>query len=437
MLAARCAAAADVGARRTVRRPGGRVDSGMSRAFRGDGPAVRSPASDTADAAATRPASRGSGLGVRLALACGATLFALLLAEVAYRWLDPYPYIPEWERNKRPHGNLTQYDAELGWAGVPSKGISFATENARVWKQNNALGFRDVEPGQRRPDAPAIVFLGDSFTWGYEVGQDEMFVSRLRGPLGDYELFNLSHGGYGTDQSLLTWRRWDADDREVPAVVLVFCSNDIADNFHAKRYQKPKPHFELVDGELHQSDEPLPRVRRWDAPDFEGAGPEGWGERIGEWLLRSHLVHDMYTRWQRRDARPLPAATEEPGVETTMPAATNGAEDPAASPRLQITEGLLELLRDDVAARGSRLLVAAIPSKAELFEGRFILGDGRPYQLTLEGMCARLGIPYHDLAPDFRAAPRRTYFRDGWHWTAYGHGVAARSLERFLRDQGL
>jgi len=128
----------------------------------------------------------------RGALAVGGVLLALAVAEAGYRVIDPFPYFPESEINRTEHGNLTEYHPLLGWRGVPGGRARFTTKNASVWLEHNAEGFRDVEPEERSPDKPAIVFLGDSFTWGYEVEFDELFVSLLRERREDFELFNRS-----------------------------------------------------------------------------------------------------------------------------------------------------------------------------------------------------------------------------------------------------
>ncbi len=166
---------------------------------------------------------------LRGALVLGAVSLALVLAELGYRIFDPFPYFSPWEINKNQHGNLTEYHPRLGWSGVPGGSARFTTENASVSLQHNASGFRDIEVEERSPGKPAIVFLGDSFTWGYEVEFDEMFVSLLRERRKDFEFFNLAHRGYGTDQALMTFRGWQSE-RKLHRVVLMFSENDVADN---------------------------------------------------------------------------------------------------------------------------------------------------------------------------------------------------------------
>ena len=129
------------------------------------------------------------------ALLFGTLLFCFITIEVGYRVLDPFPFISEDEFNVIEHGNLSKYDPTLGWTGVPGGNAEFVTRNNKVWLANNGQGFRDIEHKDSSDKKPAIAFLGDSFTWGFEVEFADMFVNRLRDRLPRYEIFNLSHRG--------------------------------------------------------------------------------------------------------------------------------------------------------------------------------------------------------------------------------------------------
>src|SRR5690242_18628209 len=59
-----------------------------------------------------------------------------------------------------------RYDSDLGWAPVPNARAAF-TGSRTVDVQNNSIGMRDIEHG--RGGSPRILFVGDSFTWGFDV----------------------------------------------------------------------------------------------------------------------------------------------------------------------------------------------------------------------------------------------------------------------------
>src|SRR6266702_3402666 len=74
-----------------------------------------------------------------------------------------------------------------------------ALRNNPVWEiALNSHGFRDAEfPREKRPSTFRIVCLGDSWTFGANVGQDQAYPQRLKAllrrefPSADFEVFNL------------------------------------------------------------------------------------------------------------------------------------------------------------------------------------------------------------------------------------------------------
>lgn len=341
--------------------------------------------------------------------------------ELPYRLFDPFIHIPRSEINRTEYGNLSQYDELLGWKGVPNLEGLHVTENRKVPIRHNSRGFRDIEHPPH-PDRSAVVFLGDSFTWGYETEYEEMFVNRLRKSFPEYEGYNLSHRGYGTDQSLLIFQEWKISS-PVALVVLVFCENDFENNRKSVQYKKFKPKFEIRDEALVLTNVPVPKDARWKAGIQLKKAEEFRGEWLKELVLKSHFINDMIFRIKL-------IAGIQPGV-----------YDPGSSPEEELTERdyrltrkIIERLKQEVARRGSKLVVIAAPSKREFVN----TADYHPYQKKLRAICNSLGIPYYDLAPAFRKAVLRTYYRLGPHWNAHGHEIAARAMEDyFKRNLGL
>lgn len=353
---------------------------------------------------------RGPGKS-EVALACGSLLLTAGLLELGYRSFDPFPYVPPWEVEHR-FTRLTEYDPLLGWRGVPGARGELVTENARVTIQHNSQGFRDIEHVPAKPPKDAIVFLGDSFTWGYEVTAEDMFVNRLRPRLPGFEIFNVSHRGWGTDQELLALRQWSYRGR-LRLVVLMFCENDIEDNNSDFRSAASAPKFSIVHGELVLGNVPPPRVAGWDEPLPPPRRPS-LGERLASIPLRSQLLHDVWFRLQQfRES-----GEQRPVLANRQP--------------MKLTRRILEQLRDEVVARGGRLVVVAIPAWREFAGG----GRYEPYQPKLERACDHLAIDFLDLAPALKASFFRTYNRLGRaHWNRNGHRVAAQAIEEFLRPR--
>jgi hypothetical protein len=229
-------------------------------------------------------------LAVRLALVAGGTLVGLLLAELLLAALDR-------PRFYKPHSFPTQFwflpsrEGEVPrYVNAPSCRIRFVYDgNPRgyfgpaneVDHLTNRLGFRGPEfrivlrDGVAVADKPAgtvrLVFLGDSFTFGAGVRDEDTYPARAAALLQErhptppprFEAYNFGVGGYNTTQSL-----WLLESLGLPAlpdgVVLGYVLNDAE-----------PPLFEV---------DPVTRGRRRAArPVEEGAGdpePDGWLYRL-------------------------------------------------------------------------------------------------------------------------------------------------------------
>jgi lysophospholipase L1-like esterase len=154
-----------------------------------------------------------------------------------------------------------RYDAELGWFPRANDEITY-TGMREIHIAHNAMGFRD-RPHAPTKTKPRLVFLGDSFVWGYDVEQEERFTDLLRAELDAIEVLNFGVSGYGTDQSYLLIRKY-FDDYRPDAVIYMFSATDVRDNsvnFNYGAYYKP--YYVLVGGELELRGVPVPRSSIW------------------------------------------------------------------------------------------------------------------------------------------------------------------------------
>lgn len=170
--------------------------------------------------------------------------FSALAGEVTLRlfFADRVPFVQD-EKN-----TLFRYDRDLGWFPIENS-VSTFTDSRTIHVRHNSMGFRDRE--HRAGTKPRLLFLGDSFVWGYDVEQHERFTDLLAERMPDWDIINAGVAGYGTDQEYLLLQRYFA--RFDPDIVfLVFCTdNDMLDNssnrvFNGEYY---KPYFESV-GEI-------------------------------------------------------------------------------------------------------------------------------------------------------------------------------------------
>ncbi len=118
----------------------------------------------------------------------------------------------------------TRYDELLGWANVPRVTVlSMYGTGAHVSITDR--GFRGkVEIGNPVPEGVIrIVCSGDSFTFGYGVGDEDTWFARI-GRVPGFESVNMGQGGYGVDQMYLWYARDGTFDHHI--VLFAFIGDD-------------------------------------------------------------------------------------------------------------------------------------------------------------------------------------------------------------------
>jgi GDSL-like Lipase/Acylhydrolase family len=304
---------------------------------------------------------------------------ALLALELVLRVID-LRYLRD---DQSERSLLYAYDAELGWFPRPNSGARFAGSRT-VSVQHNSLGLRDIEHDDARK--PTIMFVGDSFAWGYDVEAKERFTDLLRERLPQFRIVNAGVSGYGTDQEyLLLQRLWDRFSPDV--VVLMFSHNDRFDNSTNSRYDGTyKPYFALLPEGGQFRGQPPPKSRHLRIKD----------SALAQHSLLARLALSAYVRLRH-------------GKVTVS--------DP--------TEYLVGMMRSFVEARGARLLVG-------------IDGEERQFASFLQTQ----NIPYtsFDSATSFDSVTiniEHRYPSHGSHWTPSGHAIVADTLMALFTKAGI
>lgn len=224
-------------------------------------------------------------------------IFSLAFLEIFSRlvsfWVDhPRPRaLSEIHRKyiKRLLTDQTRYIIHhpvLGWAIKPNGHIVLPDGNEY---RANSQGIRadidyTVEPLRNKIRVAA---LGDSFTHGDQVSNEETWEAYLGEMNPGLEVLNLGVGGYGVDQAYLRYRELGA--RFSPQIVLIgFMSADISRHVNTFRpffYQATgiplsKPRFALEGGSLAVIDNPMPSLSDYSSLLKD---PESHLPRLGEY----------------------------------------------------------------------------------------------------------------------------------------------------------
>ena len=174
-------------------------------------------------------------------------------AEVSLRVLNPHE-LRLWSDDR----NLAyRFDSELGW--FPKKETAMKLLGSNWFSvQHNNKGFRDHHHGPKLK--PRIMFIGDSFVWGYDVEQKERFTELLQQKLPDWEMLNLGVSGYGTDQAYLLLQKNFLHYRPDIVFYIFDFKSDPDDNCRNLRYgHYYKPYFKMNGGWLQLNGTPVPK----------------------------------------------------------------------------------------------------------------------------------------------------------------------------------
>lgn len=123
---------------------------------------------------------------------------------------------------------LTRPDPVLVWMGKPRAEATIVNpRDERVVYRTNGLGWRDREFNPLAAGGNALV-LGDSFTFGTGVSEQQRYTEHLERAFRGLEVWNLGVMGYAPDQYLLLANRWLPP---VPWKLLLvqLSNNDLAD----------------------------------------------------------------------------------------------------------------------------------------------------------------------------------------------------------------
>lgn len=154
------------------------------------------------------------------------------------------PPIYVYEKGHELSGHRYLFDETLGWKNIPNWK---ATTRGRPLSINSK-GLRDREhPYEKPPGTKRILVLGDSFAWGYGVGDSEVFTDVLERQLvakgKPWEVINTGVSGWGTDQEYLFFREEGVKYSPDIVVLAYYFGNDWGNNCAEVQYGLGKPCF--------------------------------------------------------------------------------------------------------------------------------------------------------------------------------------------------
>ncbi len=363
----------------------------------------------------------------------------VLGAELAARWSFTDSFVQQ--------GNqfvFFEFDDHLGWHCIPNTQGEFSQgDEFKVQVSINSSGMRDREYFLEKPkNIRRIAVLGDSFTWGFSVNNDEIFTEVLERQLGkNYEVLNFGVSGFGRGQQWLQLQRDVLAFEPDIVLVMAYPGNDLYDNLADRPNLEiyPRPSFSLsANGELQTHGLPLTKP----SGDFA----ERWALRtMGKWMglyQRSYLFRVLYHALDSLDKTlektKATAYINEIFLVQQLPRIEQG---------IRVERAILNEMKTELDRRGITLLYALAPSREQVrpqeqaeLEKQVTdeqIDWTQPNRL-LQQTTASLSIPTFDLLTNLQTYERRgekVYFDKDFHWNRLGNKVVGQTLAPWIRMQ--
>lgn len=184
-------------------------------------------------------------------------LLAFALAEAGIRVYQ------SWIKNsERMDPGFILYDEQLGWRLAPDWSGQHVHADYQVSYQTNSEGFRAIKSSSE--DSNIIAVIGDSFTFGLGVHNNENFVQLLDERNTGTSFHNYSVPGYSNDQQWLLLQQ-QADLAAADHVLwVVYLGNDLFDNLlpFPLQAEHAKPWLDIKEGQLIVQNVPVPLIRK-------------------------------------------------------------------------------------------------------------------------------------------------------------------------------
>jgi lysophospholipase L1-like esterase len=298
----------------------------------------------------------------------------------------PSDYLPfELKRNFRGQFRMLEFDSTVS---------------------TNSLGLRDNEIDFSRP---RILCLGDSFTFGFGVENDETFCARLEARFGGrYDVVNAGFAGGSSPDAYALWLSRRFDEVRPALIICSLFQNDLTD----VRGHRWEPDGEAMPQRITMPGVVVTRDGALLRDNFVTQMPP----QLRMLIKNSYVVAILRDRLLK-DAE----AQAVVGAVAATPAPTGpGATEPTDRRLMRALEFL------QTAARTTPIVLHLIPFKGQM--------DDSYMDTTAKAFAAGAGWA---TAQDYRAFDDSDYFTHDGHWLQSGHEKAATYLHAALVRLGL
>ncbi len=311
-----------------------------------------------------------------------------------------------------PEESWIEYHPTLGWFHKKNQAskLKGRASDQEIVIHTNAEGLRGAKNYalQKSSDQFRVAFLGDSFTFGFGVQDQETFTHVLEQKLPRYEMMNWGVPGYGVDQILLLMEE-KVFQFHPDLILLVIYPEDFQRSIRSfTDAGYGKPYFTLdLQSHLKLQQVPVPK----DKYLFLNPYPE---------IIQKSNLHKMFATSYFYQLL----------SKIMMGIAKNfGMTDSDTSDEWQLGKALLKRMHQDCQNHKIPFAIALAPPY------RWITGTTEPIESSLKRFTTKNSIPFLDFTSGIKNShpPDASYIPQDLHWSPKGHEVVAKMLEPFIK----
>ncbi|HKQ75622.1 MAG TPA: GDSL-type esterase/lipase family protein [Blastocatellia bacterium] len=302
-------------------------------------------------------------------------------------------------------------DSALGWCHASNSQRYRTTEGVKVLVVQNKLGHRGPNyESQTASGKKRVLVLGDSFTEGSHVGEDELFSNIIANTYSNLEVMNAGVGGWSTVQEYLYLKEFGIN-LHPNLVLLMFYDNDLDENC-LSFYPAigPRPFASIQNGRLVINQYPSPEEWR------KYVLPLPFAQELNQYSLAYNFINFRVYQTLRA---PYLNRLEYEDVKKV-----------AACPKMEILKKLFQEARQMLTERGILFAVGLVPSKKDAQRG---ISD---LQAPILSLCEAEGIPCLSLLRPLKEEYDKgvkPYWDSDIHWNKIGHRAASEALGPYIQ----